>query len=125
MLQTGTILNVIDNSGAKKIMCIKGVNPGYKQRYIYLGSMVLVSIKSIRYSKNIRVKKGEIHKALVVRTKNYKKSFYNYRKYFENSAVLLNKHNKFLGTRIFGVIPKEFKYSKYLKALTISAGYSL
>lgn len=126
MIQSGSFLNVIDNSGAKKLMCIKILNSGYKQRYARIGSMILVSIKSIRFSKSLKVKKGEIHRAIVVKTKSSK--FYptlNYKNYFENAAVLLTKQNKLLGTRIFGIIPKELKYSRFLKLATLASGLSL
>jgi len=125
MIQSGTFLNSLDNSGAKKLICIKILNSGYKQRYASIGSTILVSIKTIRFSKNVKVKKGELHKAIVIKTKKEVFSSLNYKKYFENSAVLLNKKNKLIGTRIFGFIPKKFKYSKYLKLLTMSSGISL
>jgi large subunit ribosomal protein L14 len=125
MIQSGTFLNSLDNSGAKKLICIKILNSGYKQRYAPIGSTILVSIKTIRFSKNVKVKKGELHKAIVIKTKKETFSSLNYKKYFENSAVLLNKKNKLIGTRIFGFIPKKFKYSKYLKLLTLSSGISL
>jgi large subunit ribosomal protein L14 len=125
MIQSGTFLNSLDNSGAKKLICIKILNSGYKQRYASIGSTILVSIKTIRFSKNVKVKKGELHKAIVIKTKKETFSSLNYKKYFENSAVLLNKKNKLIGTRIFGFIPKKFKYSKYLKLLTMSSGISL
>jgi large subunit ribosomal protein L14 len=125
MIQSGTFLNSLDNSGAKKLICIKILNSGYKQRYASIGSTILVSIKTIRFSKNVKVKKGELHKAIVIKTKKESFSSLNYKKYFENSAVLLNKKNKLIGTRIFGFIPKKFKYSKYLKLLTMSSGISL
>lgn len=125
MIQSGTFLNSLDNSGAKKLICIKILNSGYKQRYASIGSTILVSIKTIRFSKNVKVKKGELHKAIVIKTKKEAFSSLNYKKYFENSVVLLNKKNKLIGTRIFGFIPKKFKYSKYLKLLTMSSGISL
>lgn len=126
MIQSGSFLNVIDNSGAKKLMCIKILNSGYKQRYAHIGSTILVSVKAIRFSGNLKVRKGEVHRAIVVKTKNSK--YYpalNYKNYFENAAVLLNKQNKLLGTRIFGVIPKELKYSRFLKLTTLASGLSL
>ena len=125
MIQSGSFLNVIDNSGAKKLMCIKILNTGYKQRYATIGSLILVSIKSVRFSKNMKVKKGEIHKAIIIKTK-VSKFFHtlNYKNYFENSAVILNKQNKLLGTRIFSTIPKQFKGSKFLKLTTLSSGIS-
>jgi len=124
MIQIGSYLNIIDNSGAKKGFCIKILNSGYKQRYAYVGNLILISIKSIRFSKNIKVKKGEIHKALIIKTKsqNYLHSS-NYYKCFENAIVLLNKQNKLIGTRIFGTISKSFKSTKFLKLATLSSGF--
>jgi large subunit ribosomal protein L14 len=123
MIQSGSYLNIIDNSGAKKVMCIKITSSGYRQHYANVGSTILVSIKSVRFSKNMKIKKGEIHKALIVRTKfNLFSATYNYKLNFENSAILLNKQNKLLGTRIFGFIPKQLKYSKFLKLVTLASG---
>jgi large subunit ribosomal protein L14 len=107
MIQIGTFLNIIDNSGAKKVFCIKILHTGYKQRYAKIGTLILVSIKSIKYSKNIKLKKGELCKALVIRTKQ---KFYlnssHYTKFNKNEAIIINKKNKLLGTRIFGILPK-------------------
>jgi len=125
MIQKGSYLNVLDNSGARKVMCIKILNSGYKQRYASIGSVILVSIKSIKFSKNIKVKKGEIHRAVIIKTRTNRKPLECiYRQYFENSVILLNKQHKLLGTRIFDRIPKELKTSKFLKLVTISPGIS-
>jgi len=125
MIQSGSYLNVIDNSGAKKVMCIKILNSGYQQKYARVGSNLLVTIKNIKFSDNNKVKKGELHSALLIRTKSTQLIHtYNYRKYFENAVILLDKKNKPLGTRIFGAIPKQFKYSKFLKLTTLSSGLS-
>jgi large subunit ribosomal protein L14 len=125
MIQSGSFLNAVDNSGAKKLVCIKIIDGGYKQRYANIGSIILVSVKTVRFSKNIKVKKGELHQAIVIKTKTSSFCATNYKKYFENSAVLLNKKNKLVGTRIFGLIPKNFKYSKHLKLISLSGGISL
>jgi len=123
MIQKGTYINVVDNSGARKAFCINVVNLGYKQRYAKIGNLILVSIKKVKFSKNMRVKKGEIHIALIVNTCSQINSLnFNYRKNYENSVILLNKKNKMLGTRIFGKIPKTFKYTKFLKLITLASG---
>jgi large subunit ribosomal protein L14 len=127
MIQSGTFLKAIDNSGAKNIECIKIVNGGYRQRYAHIGSLILISVKSLRGNPLVsKVKKGELHHAIIIRagTKRFSYSF-NYRNYFENSAALLSKQNKLIGTRIFGSVPKEFKYSKFLKLISTSAGISI
>jgi large subunit ribosomal protein L14 len=126
MVQNGSFLGVIDNSGAKKVMCIQVINSGYRQRYANIGSLILVSVKSIRFSKNIKIKKGGVYRAVIIKTKVSRFSFsFNYKNYFENVVILLNAQNKLIGTRIFGVIPKQFKYSKFLKLTTLSSGVSL
>ena len=124
MIQVGTVLNVIDNSGARKVCCIK-VMTGYKRRYAFSGDLIMISIKSLRTKRKAtsKTKKGEVYKALVVRTKVNLKSFSGETtKFLENSAILLNKQNKFIGTRIFGALPIKFRYTKYLRILSLSNG---
>ncbi len=126
MIQVGTFVKVIDNSGAKLGFCIRILNSGYNQRYAKIGSTILVSIKALRSVKNLKVKKGDIHKAVVIKTKSKIKTFsYNYKNYYENSVILLNKQNKALGTRIFSKIPQTIKYTKFLKLTTLSLGVSI
>jgi large subunit ribosomal protein L14 len=124
MIQVGTVLNVIDNSGARKICCIK-VMSGYKRRYAFSGDLIMVSVKSLRTKRKStsKTKKGEVYKALVVRTKNELRGFSGENmKFLENSAILLNKQNKFIGTRVFGVIPKIIKHTKFLRLTSICSG---
>ena len=124
MIQVGTVLNVIDNSGARKICCIKVIS-GYKRRYAFAGDLIMVSVKSLRTKRKStsKTKKGEVYKALVVRTKVQLKGFSGDNiKFLENSAILLNKQNKFIGTRVFGALPVKFRYTKYLRILSLSNG---
>lgn len=124
MIQSGTVLNVIDNSGARKVCCIK-VMTGYRRRYAFIGDLIMVSVKSLRTKRKStsKTKKGEIYKALVVRTKhNIKKTSGEKISFFENSVILLSKQNKFIGTRIFGSLPVSFRYTKYLRILSLSNG---
>ena len=124
MIQVGTLLSVVDNSGAKKVRCIK-VYPGYKRRYAFIGDLITVSIYSIRKKRRLtsKTRKGEIHKALVVRTKSGLKSATGESlAFFENSVVLLGKQNKFIGTRVLGALPIYFRYTKYLRILSIANG---
>lgn len=124
MIQSGTYLNVIDNSGAKDVCCIK-VSKGYRRRYANIGDIITVSIKNIRKRKKLtsKVQKGDVTKALVIRTRFSKTSKLNEQsKFFENSAVLITKQNKLIGTRIFGAIPKTFKYTKFLRVTSLCAG---
>jgi large subunit ribosomal protein L14 len=125
MVKSGTYLKVIDNSGAKKVFCIK-VLKGYKCQYATIGDIIIVSVKSIRSKRKltVRAKKGTLQKALIVRIKTkYKKFNGNSFQFFENSVVILNKKNKLLGTRIFGSLPKSLRYTKYLKLVSLSAGF--
>lgn len=124
MIQTNSILKVIDNSGAKTAMCIK-VNKGFKKRYAFCGDIITVSIKTLRPKRRstVNVKKGEICKALLVRTKTKKilgsgESF----NFLENSIILLNRQQKFLFTRIFGSLPFFIRYTKYMRILSMSSG---
>jgi len=125
MIQIGTMLNVIDNSGAKKAYCIKIIQ-GYKKRYARLGDLILVSIKMLRKKRRSlsKVKKGEMYRALIVRTKHKNPSLSADNFYFlENSIILFTKQNKFLGTRVFGAISKNFRYTKYMRLIAMSSGF--
>lgn len=124
MIQQQTILNVLDNSGAKKVKCIK-VLGGYKKKNSLLGDTIVVSIKELRNKskKTSKVKKGEVHKALILKTKA--KSFNKDGSCFffdSNSVCLITKQAKPIGSRILGPIPKKFKKGKYLKFSNISTG---
>lgn len=126
MIQNGTILAVVDNSGAKSAICIK-VLKGFKSKYAFSGDLILVSIKSLRSKRRFasKVLKGELYKALVVRTKStLNKSIGSNDSitFLENSIILLNKQFKFIGTRIFGSLPSSLRQSKFLKAISLSSG---
>lgn len=124
MIQSGSYLNVIDNSGAKDVCCIK-VSKGYRRRYATIGDVITVSIKNIRKKKKLtsKVQKGDVTKALIVRTRSSTISRLNEQsKFFENSVVLITKQNKLIGTRIFGAVPKSFKYTKFLRVTSLCAG---
>ena len=125
MIQKGTELKVVDNTGAKTAVCIK-VRPGYQSKYAKETDIILVSIKTLRSKRreNIKVKKGGLFKALILRVKApiflFNGDHLSYS--VTPSIVLLNKNKKILGTRIFGSLFKNFRLTKYLKALTLSAG---
>ena len=125
MVQIGTVLNVIDNSGAKKAYCIR-INNTSEKKYGSIGNSILVVVKSLRKKRKVlsKVKKGEIYSALVVRTKT--KNFLKLLIVFslENSVILLNKQQKFIGTRIFGSLPKLFRSTKYMKVLSLCSGFA-
>lgn len=124
MIQQQTILKVADNSGAKTVKCIK-VLGGFKKRYAKLGDIVVVSVQQLRNKskKTSKVSKGEVFRALVVRTKKrYKKrdgsSFFLQ----ENAVALINKQGNPIGTRILGPIPKMLKKTKFMKFVSLSIG---
>ena len=124
MIQMGTKLIVADNSGAKTVVCIK-VQKGFKNNYSCLGDIILVSIKSLRSKRksSATVSKGDICKALIIRTKVDKKTTFGESvNFFENTVVLLSRQNKYLFSRIFGLIPNKIRYTKYMRAVTMSAG---
>lgn len=123
MIQQQTVLNVLDNSGAKKVKCIK-VLGGYKKKTSFLGDTIVVSVKELRNkSKNVsKVKKGEVHKAIILKTKskNFNKDgslcFFN-----SNCVCLINKQHKLIGSRIIGAVPKKLRKSK-LKLINLATG---
>jgi large subunit ribosomal protein L14 len=124
MIQTQTLLKVSDNSGAKIAKCIK-VLGGFKKKYAKLGDIIIVSIQKLRNkSKNTsKVKKGEVCKALIIRTKvKYFKKDGTQICFNENSITLLNKQENPIGTRIIGPIPKFLKKKKFQKILSLSSG---
>ncbi len=124
MIQKGTYFKVVDNSGAKKACCIH-VSGGYRKRYGKTGDVVVVSIKSLRAKRRevSKIKKGDVLKALIVKTKVFRPSYSQESiSFFENSVVLLNNQNKLIGTRVFGPIEKTFRYTKYLRILSLASG---
>lgn len=124
MIQKGTYLNVVDNSGAKEISCIHIIG-GYRKRYARIGDLIMASVKSIRFKEDMKIKKGDVVKAIIVRTKtmsSLKTNVTSFVKYFDNSAVLLSKQNKLVGTRIFGGIHKHFRFTRFSKILALSSG---
>lgn len=125
MIQKGTFLRVIDNSGVKQISCIHVIG-GYRKRYAQLGDLIIASVKSIRYKENMKVKKGAVVKALIVRTKLFmplKRQTTHLIKHQQNAAIIITNQHKLIGTRIFGGVLKEFRYTRFSRILSLSAGY--
>jgi large subunit ribosomal protein L14 len=124
MIQKNSVLNILDNSGARFVSCIF-IPKGYRRRYAFVGDTILVSVKKLRNKRRVfsKVKKGDVVKALIVRTRT---SLHSYSCedicFFENSAILFNKKNKIIGTRLFGAIPSTFRYTRYLKLVSMAAG---
>ena len=118
MVQTTTTLDVADNSGAKKIMCIR-VLGGTKRKYASLGDVIIVSVReAIPGSK---VKKGEVARAVIVRTKKeIARSDGSFIRFDGNSAVLITKENEPIGTRIFGPVARELRAKKFMKIISLA-----
>lgn len=124
MIQVHSIFRVSDNSGAKKVKCIK-VLGGYKRKIANIGDLVIVSIQKVKHHKKKkgRLREGEVLKALIVRTKAkvYRQNFSRVICQ-ENSVALMTPKNKPLGTRILGPVGIELRHSKFLKVASLSAG---
>ena len=118
MVQTTTTLDVADNSGAKKIMCIR-VLGGTKRKYASLGDVIIVSIKEA--IPNAKVKKGDVAKAVIVRTKKeVSRQDGSYIRFDTNSAVLVDKDNEPVGTRIFGPVARELRAKRFMKIISLA-----
>jgi large subunit ribosomal protein L14 len=123
MIQQQTILKVADNSGAKTVKCIK-VLGGFKRKVAFLGDLIIVSIQHLRNkSRNMsKVTKGEVHKALIVRTKKkINKNDGSFYLFSENAVSLINKQNKPIASRLTGPLPKKLRLNKFLKLASISS----
>lgn len=118
MIQVETVLEVADNSGAKKVQCIK-VLGGSKRRYARVGDVITVSVKvAIPRGK---VKKGEVARAVVVRTrKETTRDDGSYIRFDTNAAVLINKAGEPIGTRIFGPVTRELRGRNYMKIISLA-----
>ena len=118
MIQQQTTLDVADNSGAKKLMCIK-VLGGTKRKYASIGDVIVVSIKEA--IPNSKVKKGEVAKAVIVRTKKeVSRQDGSYIRFDTNSAVLVDKDNEPVGTRIFGPVARELRAKRFMKIISLA-----
>ena len=118
MIQTETILNAADNSGARKVMCIK-VLGGSKRRYASIGDVIKVAVKDA--IPRGRVKKGEIYNAVVVRTSfGVRRSDGSLIRFDNNAAVLLNPRLEPVGTRIFGPVTRGLRTNKFMKIISLA-----
>ena len=118
MVQTTTTLDVADNSGAKKIMCIR-VLGGTRRKYASIGDVIVVSVKEA--IPNAKVKKGEIAKAVIVRTKKeVSRQDGSYIRFDTNSAVLVDKDNEPVGTRIFGPVARELRAKRFMTIISLA-----
>jgi large subunit ribosomal protein L14 len=118
MVQTETVLSVADNSGARKVMCIK-VLGGSKRRYATIGDIIVVAVKEA--IPNAKVKKGDVSKAVIVRTaREVSRSDGSYIRFDDNSAVLIDNQNEPVGTRIFGPVARELRAKRFLKIISLA-----
>ena len=118
MIQLTSVLGVADNSGAKRVFCIR-VMGGSQTDYASLGDEIVVSIREAL--PNAKVKKGDIAKAVIVRTKRaVRRADGSYISFDDNSAVLINKEKEPVGTRIFGPVARELRAMKYMKIISLA-----
>jgi large subunit ribosomal protein L14 len=118
VIQTETNLDVADNSGARRVQCIR-VLGGSQRRYAGLGDIIVVAVQEAL--PNAKVKKGEVAKAVVVRTaREYQRPDGTYIKFDTNSAVLINAQNEPIGTRIFGPVARELRSKKFMKIISLA-----
>jgi len=118
MIQQQSELDVADNSGAKRVECIK-VLGGSRRRYAGLGDLIVVAVKEALPT--AKVKKGDVSKAVIVRTsREYQRADGSYIKFDANSAVLLNNQLEPVGTRIFGPVARELRAKKFMKIISLA-----
>lgn len=125
MIQKESLLDVVDNSGAKKALCIHLYN-GYKKRFATVGDLIKVTIKRTRKKdiENLKIKKGDLSKGIVATVKNYISTYDGEKKSYNiNSVILISDQNKYLASKV--TIPLDnsiFRHTKYCKLLRISDG---
>jgi large subunit ribosomal protein L14 len=118
MIQTETVLNVADNSGAKKVLCIR-VLGGTRRRYARIGDIIVVTVKEA--IPQAKVKKGDVLRAVVVRTsKELKRADATTVRFDDNSAVLLANSGEPIGTRIFGPVARELRNKGFMKIVSLA-----
>ena len=118
MIQTETVLNIADNSGARKVLCIK-VLGGSRKRYARIGDIIKVTIKDA--IPRGKVKNGDVYDALVVRTKHgVRRADGSLIRFDGNAAVLLDNKREPIGTRVFGPVTRELRAKKYLKIISLA-----
>ncbi|HET6371373.1 MAG TPA: 50S ribosomal protein L14 [Nitrospiria bacterium] len=118
MVQIYTMLDVADNSGAKRVMCFH-VMGGSKKRYASLGDVVVAAVKEA--IPQASVKKGDVVKAVIVRTtKEVRRDDGSYIKFDRNAAVLINNQGEPVGTRIFGPVARELRWKKFTKIISLA-----
>jgi large subunit ribosomal protein L14 len=118
MILTKSVLDVADNSGAKKVVCVK-VLGGSKRRYASVGDIIVVAVREA--IPNSKIPKGSVHKAVIVRTaKELLRKDGSLIKFDDNSAVLINQNKEPVGTRIFGPVARELRGRKFTKIVSLA-----
>ena len=118
MIQPESTLEVADNSGARKVACIR-VLGGTRRRYASIGDVIVVSVKDA--IPNAKVKKGEVQKAVIVRTKKgIARADGSYIRFDDNAAVLIDNQREPIGTRIFGPVARELRAAKFMKIISLA-----
>lgn len=118
MIQLKSVLDVADNSGARKVVCVK-VLGGSRRRYASVGDVIVVAVRES--TPNSKITKGSVHKAVVVRTaKPVSREDGSYIRFDDNSAVLINDSQEPIGTRIFGPVARELRGKKFMKIVSLA-----
>ena len=118
MIQQETRLNVADNTGAKQVLCIK-VLGGSRKKYARLGDVIVITVKKAIPNSNL--KKGEVHKAVVVRTKKeLRRKDGSYIRFDDNAVVIINDQKEPRGTRVFGPVARELREKQFMKILSLA-----
>jgi len=118
MIQQETTLQVADNSGARKVLCIR-VLGGSRRRYATVGDIIVVAVKDA--IPNSRVKKGEVRKAVIVRTSRpLGRPDGSWIRFDENAAVLIDEHNEPIGTRVFGPVARELRARQFMRIISLA-----
>ena len=119
MIQEYSILNVADNSGAKKVMCFR-VLGGTRRRYASIGDIIVCSVKDA--TPNAQIKKGDVARAVIVRTKKaLRRKDGSYIRFDDNAAVIIDAQNEPQGTRIFGPVARELREKKFMKIISLAS----
>lgn len=117
MIQMKSLLNIADNSGARKAVCVK-VLGGSKRRYAGIGDIIVVAVREAL--PNSKIAKGSVHKAVIVRTaKEIRREDGSYIRFDDNSAVLINNQKEPVGTRIFGPVARELRGQRFMKIVSL------
>ena len=118
MIQLKSLLNVADNSGARRVVCVK-VLGGSRRRYATVGDVIVVAVKEAL--PNSKIAKGSVHKAVIVRTaKEVSREDGSYIRFDDNSAVLIDAQKEPVGTRIFGPVPRELRAKNHMKIISLA-----